>query len=299
MDFDLTRKITNRTLHKKVVSLQSELNYEIEPMGSAINTLLMGDFDEGFTVTDYYKVSLGPGAVARLFLDNSTGLAKLFGSYAGIVPYQGKAMKAVRYAPNLEVAKSLDRFQSPPQNASELASLAIGDNLTYDAVGGVMCFSGAGITGASLNAIKVAQGSWNVYIEKNSNSHVFVKLTNSKLDSVGIQVGNAIVSAGKNSFDSEDEAFSYEVDITSSLGKQAYEDLISGNVAGIQALLNKKDPTVKLVTHQSAKRSGSAKSYYFGIPLILYTNWSTGKTNTDELTSFELDQKKMKAQYSI
>lgn len=296
LDFDITRKIINRTLHDSSKANNQTITYDFNPNRES---LILGDYQDGFTVVDYHLIEGGIGLRAKLFYENASGLKELFYAYAGIIPYAGKDMMTVRYANTLAAAKKMPRFSNPPETADDLANWSLGDSMTYESTGGVMFIAGAGFSLIGVSGAKIAKGTWKVYVEKTDIQTAYVKITKNKLDSLSGHVGGVLVSIGTGEFKSSDDGFSYKLDLTSQTGRQAFADLLSGNVLGVQMLEQNQDPSVLHVDNFKITSAGKFNNFFLGLPLILNTNWSSGNIYSFEATDMIIDQKKAQAHYGV
>ena len=108
-------------------------------------------------------------------------------------------------------------------------------------------------------------------------TNVLVQITKLHLDSLSAQAGATVVSIGASKFEQLSNGMTYKVDISTEHGKMAYHDLIHGNVAAIEKLVEQKVDYVKKWDSLSSKQIGRMKNLFFGLPIVLNTTTSEGK----------------------
>ncbi|MGZ3696015.1 MAG: hypothetical protein ACXWQO_18235, partial [Bdellovibrionota bacterium] len=259
-----------------------------------ITRLEQKNYARGFRVVNNFDLSIGAGAENFFDLQNSTGLAQNFFLSVGLLPIVGREVNTVSYVKDLSGVKFSLLPRSLPKSGNELNSWHRGDAIAYTSRGGILFSANAGfnadpglnigsISLASVSATLLAQGEFKTYVEKLDRSHALVKITDTSLDSVGLQSGAIIVKAGISHFNKIADSLTYRFDLSSRAGSQAFSEMIRGNVAAAQrASLLGSD--VQPFEKKNSKQSGTLNNYFFGIPLVLNTKLSAGKLNELDFT---------------
>jgi hypothetical protein len=106
----------------------------------------------------------------------------------------------------------------------------------------------------------------------------YVRLTGTHIDTFSAQVAASLASLSTSKYNQVDDGLSFLVNYKDSVGAKAFNDLIKGNVAGVQNLMKQNKTTAvqkwEKLTHRQA---GRMNNFFFGIPILAYTSWSAGK----------------------
>ncbi len=253
--------------------------------------------------TSFEILEGGVGAAAGLYFENATGLASTFWSMIGIMPMKGTEISSVRYFKTLNEAKKGEGYRSAPLNVNDLYSWEAGESVSYKSKGGVIYLGGLGFGLAGMNTSKLAQGSWETYVEKVDARHVFVKITKGQIDSLSVGTGAFLTSVGVQTFANSDEGFSYLINIQQEEARKVYQDLVRGNVAAAQVAVGKANSVLYVGVQkvESFKRvsKGKGRSLFFGVPILLNAASSESKIQTISTSDLHVDNNKIDAQFGI
>ena len=258
----------------------------------------------------YQKVSYellegGLGGKFQFYFKNASGLASHWWAQVGLMPMKGTEVSSVRYASNLSLAKSLKGYKKAPEDVTELYQWQIGDSITYQSKGGLIFVAGTGFGFPGLTATSLAQGTWEVHVEKVSKSKVYVKITKSKLHALSMSAGSGLAAVGLHQFKNADDGFSYLLDLQNEEARKVYMDLVRGNVTAAQNLSSPQSqspsaiPAVQKVENFKRFSKGKGISFFFGLPIFLNVTKSENKIQSLSVTDFLIDQSKVKAQFGI
>ncbi|MGZ3771039.1 MAG: hypothetical protein ACXWRZ_13920, partial [Bdellovibrio sp.] len=228
-----------------------------------------------------------------------------FWAYVGVLPTIGKESESVRYASTLDQARSLRGRWSIPKHASDLDHWDAGDSITYIGHGGVIFTAGAGMGPVGVGIASLAKGTWETYVEKMGTDKAYVKLTSAKLGSLNVFTNVALLTLSLAEFRYADDGFSFLYDLTTDVGRKAYEDCIRGNVwASEQFAKNKphnyveRPPVLKVETFRSVA-TGSVASKSLLIPIIWDKKYSKGMVNSYTTSDLHLDRNTARVHYGI
>lgn len=198
-DFSYGRKVLNLT-----------------PASSARKALELGNYRNGFRVEDEVEMEGGIGPSVAFHYENATGLAAHIWTQVGLIPAFSRAVETVRYARNFSALNSMKKKFRLPRAASDLRTWSPGDAISYGTEGGIIFFVGGGaLLPASIAAAAMATGSFQIYIEKLDHDHAYVKITEGKVRSLGLQAGAEFVSLGTTRFRSLSQGLSFRVNLRS------------------------------------------------------------------------------------
>ncbi|GIL16538.1 MAG: hypothetical protein BroJett040_02890 [Oligoflexia bacterium] len=291
LDYDSGTGITNLTQNVKKGAGQQDV-------------IEVDNFALGFQKTSYELMEAGVGAGLRFYYENATGWQKNFWANVGIIPMKGKEVISVRYAKTYEEAQRLEGFKKAPLKVEDLYQWKNGENIAYTSKGGVIFVGGIGVGALGVNTAHVAQGTWETYVEKIDHTHVYVKITKGKLDSLSVGTSAGMASIGVSQFNNADEGFSYKIDLNQVDGRKVYEDLVRGNVASAELISRRKvqvlteAPVMKIETFKS-RTDGRLFNFYIGLPIFLNASTSAGKIQSLTSTDLHVDKQIVKAQYGI
>ena len=238
--FDYGSYIVNLTpqFKKTHPNLLNESN-EVMPLASS-DSLVYGDYSGGFQKTVYGNLEIGIGAQIAFLLKNASGLANYIWAYVGVVPIIGKDTASVRFVSTLEKAKALGGRWSVPKFATDLNVWDSGDSITYTGHGGLVFSGGVTAGPVGIGIAKLGMGIWETYIEKVGSDKVYVKMTRGKLNSLSVFTSATVVELSVKEFGSADDGFSFLFDLSTDLGRKAYEDMIRGNVFSSEKIASNK-----------------------------------------------------------
>ncbi|MGE3262960.1 MAG: hypothetical protein AB7K68_14360 [Bacteriovoracia bacterium] len=261
-------------------------------------SLAAQSYSQGFRVVNTSVRALGVGAEYSLNSENTTGLSQGFFVSVGLRPIVGREVKSISYARDLRAVDKILEERALPRSAQDLRLWANGDSVSYATKGGVLFFGGAGFVAASVTATILAQGEFQTHVEKLDASHVLVKLTDSHLDAVGLQVGNVIADLGTKHFSKIADSLSYRIDISTPAGAKTFESMIQGNIAAAQKLAATSD-TVRPYQKSTLQQVGNLNTMYIGVPVLLNTKLSAGKVRELNLTRSLRNNTLLRTHYGI
>ncbi len=298
MDFGLNRKIINKTPHNP--NLASSQKVSSRYYSPERQTLVLNDFKNGFTVVDSTMLEFGLGIRGTLYFDNASGIQEQFYLSAAIIPVTGQEVISVRQVQTLEEAYSKSHFNHLPTDADALAAWNEGDSMSLEQRCGLIVPVSAGIPLVSFTHSMVAFGSWKFYIEKTGPQAAVLQISKGHIESVSQKVGNIFVSYGKGSYEFSDQGMRYSLDLTKDASWKAYKDLMNCNPHGIEALIA-MDPQAGIQhdENMNSTRKGNFTNWYFGIPFILNTNWTTESTEGFEARDILVNNKRSEVHYGV
>jgi len=295
LDFDSGNKIINTTSHD---SRKADNNLVKSDFNAANDTLVYGDYASGFQVTNYSRLEGGIGANVGFYFANATGLQNALWATIGLIPYSGRELVSNRYASSLKAAHEKPSL-SIPLSADIVDTWAVGDNTTHASKGGIIFFAGPGVGPASLSVSYVANGIYQVYVEKVDAENVLVRLTDINVDRVSVQAGLTLTSVGVTKYKEVAKAFSYLINFKDPVGAKAYSDLVRGNVAAVQKLATQGVSSVQKWEQMTRTQVGRINHFFFGFPIVLNTVWTAGKVYEISNTQTLFDDTLTTVQYGI
>ena len=273
-------------------------------MSDSINVKLL-PAAELYLKTSYEFLEGSLGASVGFYFKNATGIASQFWAQVGILPMKGTEISSVRYFNSLTKAKNTKGYDSAPLKVTELYNWQQGENVSYKSKGGVIFVVGAGVGLFNLTRTSIAQGTWETYIEKIDATHVYVKITKSKLNAYSIGSGSFLASFAVQDFKNSDDGFSYLIDIQEEVGRKVYEDLVRGNVAAAQINADKisqnsilKSAVQKVETFKRISK-GKGFNVFFGLPIILNSSTSRNKIQSTSMTDLHIEDNRINAEFGM
>ncbi|MBV2169610.1 MAG: hypothetical protein KUL82_12970 [Bdellovibrio sp.] len=305
LSFDYGSYIVNLTPQFRDVQPKSSLvKYDYKPMASS-DSLVYGDFRDGFQKTVYGNIEVGLGAEVQFWYDNAKGLADHFWAYVGVLPIVGKDTESTRYVSTLDKAYAMGGRWEVPKSASDLDRWDAGDSITYLGQGGVIFSAGAGFGPVGAGVAKFAGGTWETYVEKVGADKAYVKMSRGKLNSFSVFTDISIINLSLSEFRFADDGFSFVFDLTTEVGRKAYEDMIRGNVLASEnfasakpANLVERAPVIKVETFRSVS-TGRIASKSLSIPIIWDKTYSKGRINSYTTSDMHVDRNTARAYYGI
>ncbi|WII73636.1 hypothetical protein QJS83_07085 [Bdellovibrio sp. 22V] len=303
LSFDYGSYIVNLTPHFRDVQPKSKfVNYDYRPSSDA---LIYGDYRDGFQKTVYGSIEVGIGAQVKFWFDNATGIRQSFWGYVGVLPIVGKDTESVRYVSTLEKAHAMGGRWEVPKDASDLDRWDAGDSITYVGHGGIIFSAGAGFGPVGVGVAKLASGTWETYVEKVDSQTAYVKMSRGKLNSFSMFTNVAILTLSVNDFKYADDGFSFLFDLSTEVGRKAYEDMIRGNVLASENIaaqptknLVERAPVLKVETFRSVS-TGRIVSKSLAIPIIWDKTYSTGKVYSFTTSDMHIDRNTARVHYGI
>ncbi|WP_374074689.1 hypothetical protein [Bdellovibrio bacteriovorus] len=305
LSFDYGSYIVNLTPQFRDVQPRSTLvKYDYRPMASS-DALIYGDFRDGFQKTVYGSIEVGLGAQVQFWFDNATGVLDHFWAYVGVLPIVGKDTESVRYVSTLDKAYAMGGRWAVPKNASDLDTWDAGDSITYMGHGGIIFSAGAGLGPVGVGVAKLASGTWETYVEKVGSDKAYVKMSRGKLNSFSMFTNVSIVTLALSDFKYADDGFSFLFDLSTDVGRKAYEDIIRGNVLASETFAKKKPmnfveraPVQKIETFTSVS-SGRIASKSLSIPIIWDKTYSKGRINSFTTSDMHVERNTARVHYGI
>ena len=270
-----------------------------------MDTLTYGDYRDGFQKTVYGNIEVGLGAQVHFWYENASGIMDSFWAYVGVLPMVGKSTESTRYASTLDKAYSLNGRNSIPESASDLDTWDPGDSISYVSYGGLLFTGSAGFGPVGVGSNYLAKGSWETYVEKVGSHKAYVKMTKGKLDSLSVFASASIVTVSRNFFSTADDGFSYLFDLSTEVGRKAYEDMIRGNsVAANQFATTKPRNLVEIAPVQKVETfrtvsTGSMVSWSLAIPIIWDKTYSTGRVQSFTSSDLHFKRNTARVHYGI
>ncbi len=246
----------------------------------------------------------GLGAALNFYFKNTSGSMAKWWAQVGILPMKGSEVSSIRYFKSLAEAKSGRGYKSAPMDVTVLYKWQVGDSVTYKSKGGLIYVAGTGIAFAGFASTKLAQGTWETYVEKVADTFVYVKITSSKLSALSSGPGLPFSAAAITDFKNSDDGFSYLIDLNLEDGRKVYHDLVRGNIMAAQQFASKiqeslKAPAVIKVEKFKRKSKGDGFSLFFGIPILLNATTAENKIRSHNVTDLYLDNSKIDAQFGM
>ncbi|MES2802488.1 MAG: hypothetical protein V4654_08360 [Bdellovibrionota bacterium] len=291
LDFDWGEEVLNLTPHPK--------NTQSGFFEAASDTLVLGDYSKGFRVTKYSNISAGLGGKLNWHFPNSTGLASKLWLTVGLMPMAAKTSVSHQHQPSLQKAMSAKALKVPMQ-ASDFNSWAMNDSVNYSSTGGLIFSIGVGVPGVNIGSDFIIQGTFSTYVEKVSANEVYVMISNTDAKSLVMQVDATVVQVGVTKYKEIEEGMSYMINYKDPVGYKAYHDLIRGNVAAIQMLL--QDPAVTAIQKWEKLNRVQIRKlahFNFGIPFIMSWGWTAGKIYEFSDTRAFYDNTRAEVDYGV
>lgn len=289
LDFDWGEEVLNLTPHPN-----NSAFYE-----AASDTLVLGDYSKGFRVVKYYEVDAGVGGKLTWFWPNKTGLAGKFWAYVGLMPMAGKTSVSNQFQPTYE--KAMDaKARKIPMTAADFNSWAIDDSVNYSSTGGLIFSVGVGMPGVNIGTDFIVQGTFSTYVEKVSQDEVYVMISNTNAKSLLKQVEGSVVRVGVTKYKEIEQGMSYMIKYNDPVGKMAYNDLIRGNVAAIEMLLQDSSQTAVQKWEKLNRVQMRRLSHFnFGIPFIMNWGWTSGNIYELSNTRAFYDNTRAEVDYGV
>jgi hypothetical protein len=182
-----------------------------------------------------------------------------------LVPFFGRTVAMDRFVRSKEAALNLPSVPLP-YRASDLAAWHDSDNITFAARGGVLFSIGANYGFNSLARVGVAEGEWILYVEKQSATKAYVKITKKRINSLSLQYSSLITTLSVAHFGESDDNFSYQFDLRQPEAIQAYEHMLQGDLLPAQRAESRGSPAVVHLASQSIVAKGLLRNYSFSLP---------------------------------
>ncbi len=251
----------------------------------------------GFRQIQTDSVNLKAGIYGGWYQYNGSFAGSLFGAGVTIMPVAGSSVTVNRFVANEKEAEHLPQVLIPAKYQA-LNSWRPHDSISYQNRGGIIFAVGAGFAFTGLAGDFFAAGDWKTYVEKIDASHVYVKVTNIKITSMDIMVGNFVSYGMLSDFKKTDNMFSYIFDLSDPRGQVAYEAMVHGSIMEAQDL-NAKNPTLaELILTEDGGTSGIEKKFYFGLPFLNVSHDSGNLINYSN-TVFHQDNSQSDVEYGL
>ncbi len=292
LDFDWGEEVLNLTPHPR--NTPPNGFYE-----AASDTLILGDYSKGFRVTKYSEISAGLGGKLNWHFPNQTGLAGKLWLTVGLMPMAGKTSVSHQHQPSFEKAMNA-KARKVPLEATDFKTWAMNDSVNYSSTGGLIFSVGVGVPGVNIGSDFIVQGTFSTYIEKVSANEVYVMISNTDAKSLVMQVDATVVQVGVTKYKEIEEGMSYMINYADPVGYKAYHDLIRGNVAAIQLLL--QDPNVTAIQKWEKLNRVQIRKlahFNFGIPFIMSWGWTAGKIYEFSDTRAFYDNTRAEVDYGV
>ncbi len=269
------------------------------------DSLVYGDYRDGFQKTVYGSVEVGLGVQMKFWFENATGILNSFWGYVGVLPVVGKDTQSSRYVSTLDKAYAIGGRNEIPESASDLDRWDAGDSITYAGHGGLIFNASAGFGPVGIGAARLAKGTWETYVEKVGSNKAYVKMTSGKLEALSIFGSVSILTISKNYFNAADDGFSYLFDLSTDTGRKAYEDMIRGNAYAADKFASElprnqveRAPVQKVMTFRSVS-TGTIVSKAFAIPIIWDKVYSKGRVQSFTTSDLHMARNTARVHYGI
>ncbi len=217
------------------------------------------------------------GAAFKFWLENSASISPDAWARVGLIPYAGKEVYSVRYAPTRQAMEHLPKLRMP-EKASDLNEWSKGDKLTYTSKGGVFFFAGFGYVLASANMNYLASGEFETTVKKMDQTYALVEIKRTKVNSLGVQVQGGFASVGLGETDKKWKALSFVINYKDELGRKVFEKMVHGNAVPAQRMaLTGKSNLVRAYEDSKTIQKGNFKTLFFGLPIVLNKKASFGE----------------------
>ncbi len=238
--------------------------------------LVFGNTSKGFQAIDFNEKGIGLGIAGSMEFPNSTFLGNSVWATVGLLPIKGRHSMAIRFFPSVRALENRSDVPSLREAQSAFANMVPGDVLTYNTYGGIVFWAGFGASFIGVQTAAMARGDFQVYMEKLDSDHVYVKVSDSHIESLGLQVGALLSHVSATQYSRYGKAFGFALNMRDPMGVRAYRDLVRGNIAPVQKLAMRAGSTsVRFWDEADTVREGTS-SYvkYFGIPFLFKISWS-------------------------
>lgn len=290
LDLDWGQSIVNLTPHKSS-----------GPGGSQV----LDDFQSGFQKISFHHLTTGLGAHWSFWYPEAAGLSREWWTYVGLIPLIGKESRSVKFHRNLSEARASRGYRAVPTAARSLDAWSTGDSLTYRTRGGLLFAAGAGLGAIGVGSTALAQGRWEIMIEKITHDKVYVKITREQIHSLSFSIGAALVQAAVTDFRESDKGFSFLFDLRSETGCKGYEDMIRGNVLAAEVLALREISVpleqagiAKIVSFQTLG-GGRLFSSQQGLPGLWFWQRTRGHISSFSSAEFPLKNKNAQVHYGV
>ena len=244
-------------------------------LGASEHREILGAADQsaGWRLTQrlYFRGEAGVGFTWN-FLNPNTTWMRVVGAGIGIRPVFGRQVIVEKKITDRASVASLWDMQKSLPSPESLLQWAPGDKLTYQSLGGIAFFGTIAHFPVSASLTLLANGTWNVRLQKIDAKNIFLKISKESIQALSGDLSGNIIGFKIEEFQDKDEGFTFLVDISSDQGRRALQDLMNGNLAGVQSqALNEVKSGAGLVqalTEFSSQAYGSANSFFFGIPIF-------------------------------
>lgn len=291
LDFDWGRQLINLTPHHFPSSKKLGNNKALQISPSR----------NGYRVIDSYDLDASASSELSFWPESkATGLKNQLWLQVGLKIVTDQKAIAARFASSKAAADALSDYFYAPMHARDLKNWSTGDTLTYSTTGGIHFFAGVGLPLASLNLAAIATGQFQIYIEKTTSKKVYVKITDTKIRSLALEVDATLASVDAALFSKYANAFSFLIDVSSQEGTKAYELLIRGNIAAVQKIArHSKAQSVQYFERSESRQAGRTLTYEFGIPYLYLQSWGESQLEEKSLNFRISDSTSMQVEYGI
>jgi hypothetical protein len=260
------------------VELRGAINQESSKL---YPTLVVAPQEGAFRAEISNGLALGIGALATFKQVNATGPFETLSPYVGMAPLVGKTSVSERTVIGRDSLKHLKGLKLPADKR-ELANWKNLDKLSYSSTGGLLFIGGVSLYGFNVGTTYVATGSWSTEIQKIGEDKAYVKISSTKLQSLGLCTSAEVVSLSVAKFKSIEDSFSFFFDLSDPVAEAAFGELLKGHAQAAQKLADNADSlSVVRIESSSGVSEGRLKNFGVGIPFI---NWNSTKA---KITSVE------------
>lgn len=238
--------------------------------------LVFGDQSKGYQVVDFKERGIGLGINGTWEFPNSTFLNNAVWVSVGLLPVTGRNSMAVRWFPNMNAVENRAAVPSLAEAQAAMARMLPGDALTYNTYGGIVFWAGFGASVIGIQTAAMARGDFQVYMEKLDADLVYVKVSDSNVESLALQAGALLSKVSTAMYSKYGKAFGFALNMKDPIAQRAYRDLVRGNIAPVQKLAMRTDSSsVRFWDESQRERHGNTQYVkYFGIPFLLKMSWS-------------------------
>jgi len=164
LNFDYGQFIINLTPHPDLTA--PEASPQNAFLAKKQESLVYGDFRNGFQKTVYGFIEAGIGPQVRFWFSNLVTWNPSFWAFVGVLPVKGKETESTRYVSTLEKAYSMSGRHEIPESANDLEKWDPGDSITYIANGGLVFTASVGVGPIGVGGARLAQGIWELTLRK-------------------------------------------------------------------------------------------------------------------------------------
>lgn len=238
--------------------------------------LVFGDQSKGFQVVDFKERGLGLGIAGTMEFPNTTFLNHAVWATVGLLPITGRNSMAVRWFPNRAAVDARPAVPSLAEAQAAMARMVPGDILTYNTYGGIVFWAGFGASFIGVQTAALARGDFQVYMEKLDADLVYVKVSETNVESLALQAGALVSKVSSALYSKYGKAFGFALNMKDPTAQRAYRDLVRGNIAPVQKLAMRSDSSSVRFWDESQRERRGNQQYvkYFGIPFLLKLTWS-------------------------